>query len=369
MDIGAGTFVVSSAITSNYARRKSFYTTKLTNNSTNTYSFFHKIFLLWQKFIVLFLGIGRMIFIKYLNYQEHTSEYGTHWNFFVTLFFIWLITDFIHIFCIFMKWNENYFLLFISICCICIYQYFLISTPLTNYIFSSPRTTFLSHNREGIFSLLGDIPLYLLTEWYSHNIFFNPSSSSSSSSSSPSSPSSSNDSPSLISRIQHLLIQKQFIQLFITTIFLFFCYYFSSIYIQPPSRRLMNLSFLSVILLISIINIFVLYIIDFMINTINFGNTNTLPNSPLQSIHNNSNNNNNNINNNNNNQSCYQNLPTKTLYQFNDHQLFIFLIANILTGITNMMFQTIYMSILPSLLILIVYMTILVMISWYIKTK
>lgn len=347
MDIGAGTFVVSSALTSNYARRKSIYTTKLTNSLNNTNTWTNKLFLLWQKFAVLFLGIGRLILIKYLNYQEHTSEYGTHWNFFVTLFFIWLITDLIHILCIYLKLNENYVLPIISISCICIYQYYLVTTSLTNYIFTSPRDSFLSHNREGIFSLFGDIPLYLLTEWFSHNIFFNSLSSSPSpiSSPSPTLNESLGNSLSFKTTLQNLIHQKQFISLIISIIFLYCSYYFSSIFIQSPSRRLMNISFISVILLISLVNILVLYIIDFFIN---ITSSSSSPSSSCVSNH---------------------SLPTKTLYLFNDHQLLLFLIANIMTGMINMIFETIYMSTLPSFIILVCYMTILVYISWFLKTK
>merc|ERR1712153_139510 len=31
------------------------------------------------------IGILRLVVIKTLGYQEHASEYGTHWNFFFTL--------------------------------------------------------------------------------------------------------------------------------------------------------------------------------------------------------------------------------------------------------------------------------------------
>lgn len=35
--------------------------------------------------ILLYLGFSRMLVLKLLDYPEHVSEYGMHWNFFITL--------------------------------------------------------------------------------------------------------------------------------------------------------------------------------------------------------------------------------------------------------------------------------------------
>lgn len=98
MDIGVGTFIVSSAITSKFARRiddfgadESSTTTlesKLRRNSSTSFNTNIKQVLkqlsnyrVLQRLLVLSLGIGRMVVIKLLKYQEHISEYGIHWNF------------------------------------------------------------------------------------------------------------------------------------------------------------------------------------------------------------------------------------------------------------------------------------------------
>ena len=118
------------------------------------------------KFLVLILGVIRMVLLKFLDYQEHTSEYGTHWNFFVTLFFTWLVADVVHYSC------PRIIISYLSIATLVIYQYMLSTTDLTNYIFNANRDNFFSSNREGILSLFGCIPMYLLTEVFSYSYFF-----------------------------------------------------------------------------------------------------------------------------------------------------------------------------------------------------
>jgi glucosaminylphosphatidylinositol acyltransferase len=347
MDIGAGTFVVCSALTSNYARKASSapLSSSLSSPSSKSSSVFQKIYFLWQKIAVLLLGVGRLIAVKALNYQEHTSEYGTHWNFFVTLFFIWLITDCIHISCVFMKWKESYALPIIALATLLGYQYLLLSTPLTDYILTAPRLTFVSHNREGIFSLFGYVPLYLLTEWYSHFTFFNnqPSQDQDPPFSSPSPPMSS---PSGMSShrfnfLHNLFSQTQFLSLCGGSAVIFCCYEISLL-IQLPSRRVMNLSFVCLVLLVALINLMFLSLTQFISQSLN------LPRPAAAASPG----------------SAFEHSSPLTLHLWNKHQLSLFLIANLFTGAINLMFQTIHMSNEGSLVIIGSYMTLLVVISW-----
>jgi glucosaminylphosphatidylinositol acyltransferase len=375
MDIGAGSFVVCSALTSNYARKGSTSTVPVSSlppSPTPRPSLLQRLLSMWQKVAVLLLGVGRLVVVKALNYQEHTSEYGTHWNFFVTLFFIWFLTDSIHFCCVFLQWSQDYILPVISILTLIAYQYLLLSTPLTEYIFNTPRVSFLSHNREGLFSLLGYVPLYLLTEWYSRLTFF-PSPSESSSSAPPGLPKHLNQSSPhhrTHSRFQFkefiklLCSQKQFLSLCGGTLIVFGSYQISLLF-QLPSRRLMNLSFVCLVLLIALLNLLLLFLIQFLFQYPLLRQSpppSPSPScSPLQlpssqsasSVSDKS--------------SGPATLPPLTLHLWNRHQLKLFLVANVLTGSVNLIFQTIYISTEGAFLIIVSYTSLLVILSWVLR--
>lgn len=264
MDIGVGNFIVASAIASKFARGKA---------ASGK----------WQYFIVLALGVGRMVVLKAINYHEHVSEYGEHWNFFVTLFAVWLFADAMHHFpvsCI----------AFFSLCTLLLYQYLLQRTSLQNYLFSSTRTSFIDSNKEGIFSLLGYVPLYLLTETASRYIYFSEVSERSNNK----------------SRLMHLTVSW-----IVSTAIRELCVMANIL----PSRRIANLPYVATIMSLASLLLLVLHCIE-----------QVFP-SPLP----------------------------YTLHILNNYQLQIFLIANVLTGIVNMVFPTIYMGHSEALAIIGVY--------------
>lgn len=103
--------------------------------------------------ILFFLGVTRYISVKQLNYHEHVTEYGVHWNFFFTLAFCKSLSTLFLLF-----WNRP---LPISIITILVHE-LLLYKGLGEWVFSnSARTDLVSANREGISSCLGYVSLYL----------------------------------------------------------------------------------------------------------------------------------------------------------------------------------------------------------------
>lgn len=155
MDAGTGAFIVSSALTSRTARGVS------TTSGVP-----------WQRALVLLLGIGRGLVLKVLDYPQHVSEYGVHWNFFATLFVVWTAADLLSL----LPLQQA-----VGIIMLLGYQLALSlqDGALTAYLLSAQRDDWLSADKEGIFSLLGYLPLYLLAQELSRRCFFSNSSSSS----------------------------------------------------------------------------------------------------------------------------------------------------------------------------------------------
>ncbi|KAK8058482.1 GPI-anchored wall transfer protein 1 [Apiospora phragmitis] len=105
---------------------------------------------------LLVLGVVRLLSVKGLDYAEHVSEYGVHWNFFFTLGFL---PPFVALFQSVLTFVPSYAAL--SVLLGVIYQMVLESTSLKAYILLAPRTDLLSKNREGICSFIGYLAIFL----------------------------------------------------------------------------------------------------------------------------------------------------------------------------------------------------------------
>ncbi len=105
---------------------------------------------------LLLLGLVRLYSVKGLDYAEHVTEYGVHWNFFFTLA---LLPPFVAILNSASQFIPSYALL--SILLAASYQLALEFTGLKAYILTAPRTDLLSQNREGVFSFLGYLAIFL----------------------------------------------------------------------------------------------------------------------------------------------------------------------------------------------------------------
>lgn len=153
MDTGVGLFIFANALVAPEAKdftpkpRIGFFHTISTNIKHSARSCIP----------LLILGFGRSVVIELLGYQKHVTEYGIHWNFFITLAFVKLFTS-----CITSTINSKYSLLS-GIWILGMHEYILSTKGLKEWVLSnSPRNDFVSANREGVVSVPGYAGLYLI---------------------------------------------------------------------------------------------------------------------------------------------------------------------------------------------------------------
>jgi phosphatidylinositol glycan class W len=143
MDAGVGIFIISNSIV---AGRKTHYSWGLSQRLTSAVR---------STLPLLILGFTRLVTVKAVNYQEHVTEYGVHWNFFFTIFFVTLFSTLLNFF------MRQSFLTLLSTFILFVYQFCLELLNLSFYIINAPRyTNFFSMNREGFCGLCGFFFLY-----------------------------------------------------------------------------------------------------------------------------------------------------------------------------------------------------------------
>ncbi|KAA1125047.1 Glucosaminyl phosphatidylinositol (GlcN-PI) nositol acylation protein [Puccinia graminis f. sp. tritici] len=118
---------------------------------------------LWRstrKTVPLFLlGLIRIIFVKGVDYPEHVTEYGVHWNFFFTLSILPLTGVLTKRFYERFRTNLALIGLLLAIC----HQSLLSVVGIQEYVLSSrERTSLISANREGLASIPGYMVIYVL---------------------------------------------------------------------------------------------------------------------------------------------------------------------------------------------------------------
>lgn len=149
MDTGVGLFVIANALVAPEARGKS------TDLKSNLFPGMIKS--LKSCIPLLMLGFGRYFAIEYFGYQRHITEYGVHWNFFITLAFVKLFTSMIS------KTISSKYSLLSGLWILAMYEYGLNVKGLKKWILSEgSRDDFISANREGLVSIPGYVGLYLI---------------------------------------------------------------------------------------------------------------------------------------------------------------------------------------------------------------
>ncbi|KAK4180134.1 GWT1-domain-containing protein [Triangularia setosa] len=150
MDMGVGSFVYSAGIVASRPLLKERAEGKTTPLGTRLIrSFRHSLPL-------LALGIVRLLSVKGLDYAEHVTEYGVHWNFFFTLGFL---PPFVALFQSALAVVPSYAGLAVLLSVG--YQIILETTGLKAWILVGVRDSLLSMNREGICSFWGYLAIFL----------------------------------------------------------------------------------------------------------------------------------------------------------------------------------------------------------------
>ena len=161
MDVGAASFALMAGLASPRAR----YGIRPNTNHA------------WMKkelrrvIPLLVMGSLRLVTHKELEYQEHVSEYGVHWNFFYTLAALGPLTAVVPG----PSWMVPALLMMV-------YQYALSYGGLQALIEEAPRkcndpSFFLCDlfmaNREGILGCIGYVTIYLIGEWTGKTVLWN----------------------------------------------------------------------------------------------------------------------------------------------------------------------------------------------------
>lgn len=150
MDVGVGSFVYSAGVV---AARP---VLKERAEGRRTPLLQRLLYSMRHSLPLLILGVARLISVKGLDYAEHVTEYGVHWNFFFTLGFL---PPFVALFQSALTIIPSYAALAILLGVA--YQFVLETTSLKAFILAAPRTDLISMNREGICSFVGYLAIFL----------------------------------------------------------------------------------------------------------------------------------------------------------------------------------------------------------------
>uniref|UniRef100_A0A0N4ZNF0 GPI-anchored wall transfer protein 1 n=1 Tax=Parastrongyloides trichosuri TaxID=131310 RepID=A0A0N4ZNF0_PARTI len=161
-------------------------------------------------FLLFIIGIFRTISVYFINYHSHTSEYGIHWNFFITMGCVIILSNVIgrHIgvktivFSLILNW-------------ILLRFFKLQEWGLCN---DNSRDNLISANKEGIISVLGYFTIYQLYRMYGKYLINIKKS---------------KENESYLPTLKIISISLIFFTLQLI----------SEIFIGPPSRRVFNITF------------------------------------------------------------------------------------------------------------------------------
>ena len=334
MDLGVGSFVFSAGVVSARSILKPASVTGTKTISQEPSKIVHRLINASRHTLpLLALGLLRLYSVKNLDYAEHVTEYGVHWNFFFTLAFLPPFVELSHTLTAFIPiFPYETLSLLIGLT----YQILLDSTTLTPYILISPReASLLSKNREGIFSFLGYLSVFLFGRSIGIVILSPPSHNTSSAS-------------AWQSRKQ--LLMSLFTRTALITTLFFLTNYpkFASVAV---SRRLANLPYILWVIAFNTFQLTILCAVETFFFPHVYGDQG-IEKAKLHS----------------------EAATSQLLRAYNANGLVVFLLANLLTGAVNLSTNTLDMKPLPAMGVLVAYAATVTAIamgldSWGLKIK
>lgn len=305
MDVGVGSFVFSAGLVAARAVLKETLDGKTTKFGARLYqSIRHSLPL-------IVLGFIRLYSVKGLDYAEHVTEYGVHWNFFFTL---GLLPPFMAVCQSMFKYIPSYAGLAIILGVA--YQIALETTSLKSLILAAPRTNLFLKNREGIFSFFGYLAIFLAGE--SAGMFLLPRPASSSTG----------------MQQRKTLLLKLGAWLAIWSLMLIFSTSYNYGLSLSISRRLANLPYILWTVVFNSLQILAFCIVETIFFPQVYRNSDLSPQAEGE---------------------IYKRSTSSVLEAFNKNGLAIFLVANLLTGIVNLTVPTLDTSNAQAMGILMVY--------------
>ncbi|XP_067296457.1 phosphatidylinositol-glycan biosynthesis class W protein [Pseudorasbora parva] len=304
MDFGVGAYVMANALVCPEARGKHTHGSKLSHVLKQSVS-------VWP---LVLLGFVRLASVKSSGYHEHVTEYGVHWNFFFTLAIVRIVASaLLALFPVRSSW-------ILALIIGGAYQVILETTGLKAFLIrSDERRGFLQENKEGIFSVVGYIAIYMAGVQVGRYLMQSRASV-----------------QEWIGAIRNLLL---------TSVVLFCALYVCQTYTEPVSRRMANLSFCvwtvaQAMLFLSCLSIGdLLLLFSKVISDFPLVSTSWYPYQKKKS------------------DQTRDKMDALCLIQaVNRNQLLYFLLANLMTGLTNVFIDTLNSSDALSVAILLLYM-------------
>ncbi|KAG9245493.1 GWT1-domain-containing protein [Calycina marina] len=309
MDVGVGSFVFSAGVVAARPILREQLDGKTTRLGMRLYrSIRHSLPL-------LILGFIRLYTVKGLDYAEHVTEYGVHWNFFFTLGFL---PPFLAVFQSAFQYLPSYagLAMFLGIA----YQIALEKTRLKAFILTAPRTDLISQNREGISSFFGYLAIFLIGQ--STGLYILPRNISNGTGN------------QARKRLLLTLGSWSLVWILSFAISISLNYGFN----WAVSRRLANLPYILWIAAFNTTQLSIFCLVETIFFPAHHKNLDATRKSE---------------------EEAYKTATSRVLEAYNRNGLFIFLVANLLTGLVNMTVPTLFVSNVQATGVLLVYSAVL----------